>query len=697
MEVEKNVAKEQTKVVGQAAVGQAAAPPPAGTGASTSSVNDSADNTDQQRRDILLAELAALGFPQPTVAPAAPLGLDCQLSQERASEVTVKAAHDAQVKDNEAVILQLRQNIAAREQKIAEDAATEAQAGAATQSAAAHTATDAVAATASALVNTLPQVITAQAVTTTDDTPMLDQSLTPAGIDLATSAAPTVTTQPNLQSPQAQVPESASLAQDADTANAAALVLASSQAAADLLATTASANATAAAALEAAAELSHTTAPATAITHTAGLPVVPTLDPAALTAALQAAADHAGVSKPAAPLSQVAAALLRAQARHAVAVTVATAAPSRLTNIPRVSRTEADALVKACLITVQWTKPPAGIPTPWATQAIINILWQRGDPETSELPVPTRAVEVRKGGNSDDNVWINIHFILNILLPYAKEAGTEITEITSPFRMNEHNLLGTIMSNGLRYYFPTVKGRDDVFILWEAALDKGLTIADFEPVPVLIEPERSYVRSLRSTASTLWRNELGIPPNLHYPWSSSSPHHPPLPCISRRQAYTSLVPSDLTRSNLFVPTLWLKTHPTLPRSTSLLRLRCQGSPLPTHHHDSLSHPYLSYVDRRCPHYPLSPGDETHTFLSCPVLQPHFLTHFTSLDSLLCAHGLHVHLHTLTPRQRLSLILSSDPFPLLSDKPRTSWMRHITPLSVVFALDVHLVFPPLTPV
>ncbi len=94
-----------------------------------------------------------------------------------------------------------------------------------------------------------------------------------------------------------------------------------------------------------------------------------------------------------------------------------------------------------------------------------------------------------------------------------------------------------------------------------------------------------------------------------------------------------------------------------------------------------SHPYLSYVDRRCPHCPLSPGDETHTFLSCPVLQPHFLTHFTSLDSLLCAHGLHDHLHTLTPRQRLSLILSSDPFPLLSGKPRTSWMRHITPLSV----------------
>ena len=97
---------------------------------------------------------------------------------------------------------------------------------------------------------------------------------------------------------------------------------------------------------------------------------------------------------------------------------------------------------------------------------------------------------------------INIHFILNILLPYAKEAGTEITQITSPFRMNEHNLLGAIMPNGLRYYFPTVKGRNDVFVLWETALDSGLTIADFEPVPVLLDGPEYRVHMMDDILTT---------------------------------------------------------------------------------------------------------------------------------------------------------------------------------------------------
>ncbi len=58
----------------------------------------------------------------------------------------------------------LRQGIAAREQKNAEDAAAAALARAAAQSAAAHIAAAAAAATAAALANTLPQVITAQTV-----------------------------------------------------------------------------------------------------------------------------------------------------------------------------------------------------------------------------------------------------------------------------------------------------------------------------------------------------------------------------------------------------------------------------------------------------------------------------------------------------------------------------------------------------
>jgi hypothetical protein len=113
------------------------------------------------------------------------------------------------------------------------------------------------------------------------------------------------------------------------------------------------------------------------------------------------------------------------------------------------------------------------------------------------------------------------------------------------------------------------------------------------------------------------------------------------------------------------------TPPSLtPRPFFASVVRSQDSPLRTHHHDSPSPPYLSYLDRHCPHYPLSPGDETHTFLSCPILQPHFVHHFVSLDSLLIVHGLYTHLTTLTPRQRLSLLFSSDPFPLLSGKSRT---------------------------
>jgi hypothetical protein len=45
---------------------------------------------------------------------------------------------------------------------------------------------------------------------------------------------------------------------------------------------------------------------------------------------------------------------------------------------------------------------------------------------------------------------------------------------------------------------------------------------------------------------------------------------------------------------------------------------------------SSSTPYLPYPDRHRPHCPLSPGDETHTFLSCPVFQPHLVKHKASL-------------------------------------------------------------------
>jgi hypothetical protein len=54
-------------------------------------------------------------------------------------------------------------------------------------------------------------------------------------------------------------------------------------------------------------------------------------------------------------------------------------------------------------------------------------------PETSEFPIPTRTLEIRKGGDPCDNVCNNFHTFLDIFLPCADEGGTEITEITSPF------------------------------------------------------------------------------------------------------------------------------------------------------------------------------------------------------------------------------------------------------------------------
>jgi hypothetical protein len=113
-------------------------------------------------------------------------------------------------------------------------------------------------------------------------------------------------------------------------------------------------------------------------------------------------------------------------------------------------------------------------------------LWRRGGPEDSEDP-PARAIQVRKGGTKEDQAYIHAAFILDILSPLAAQAKTEITQIKSAFRMNETNLLGSAMPNSLNWYFATVKGRNDVFDLWQAALDSGLTIGDFDEVPVLLD------------------------------------------------------------------------------------------------------------------------------------------------------------------------------------------------------------------
>jgi len=180
---------------------------------------------------------------------------------------------------------------------------------------------------------------------------------------------------------------------------------------------------------------------------------------------MQTAVAQASVTQPPGTLSITAAVLLRAQARNAV-IPLATVTPTRFPVIPRLGKTEDNNLLKVRLLTTQWTRPPAGLPTPWDTQLTINSLWIRDDPEISGFPVPTRVLEVRKGDTTEDHKWVNVDFLLTILLPYVETVGTEITMITSPFRMNEDRLLGPIMTNGLRYYFPTVKDRDDVNALW---------------------------------------------------------------------------------------------------------------------------------------------------------------------------------------------------------------------------------------
>jgi len=172
--------------------------------------------------------------------------------------------------------------------------------------------------------------------------------------------------------------------------------------------------------------------------------------------------------------------MLRAQLRKEAAAP--SAAPDRIP-IPRLAprADKADRLSSA-----KWLMPPANAETPWLSQGTLAELWRRGGPEDSD-DQPKRAIQVRKGGTAEDSAYINAAFILDILSPMAAQANTEITQLKTPYRMNEINLLGSAMPNSMNWYFATVQGRDDVFDLWKAALDNGLTIGDFDEVPVLLD------------------------------------------------------------------------------------------------------------------------------------------------------------------------------------------------------------------
>jgi len=82
-----------------------------------------------------------------------------------------------------------------------------------------------------------------------------------------------------------------------------------------------------------------------------------------------------------------------------------------------------------------------------------------------------------------------------------------------------------------------------------------------------------------------------------------------LPCLGRHQSYASLVPSDSFDT------------------TSILRLIGSRSTPP---HRTLFLSCFSDAMAAYPHCAPTPGDETLTFLSFPVLQPHFDKHFATV-------------------------------------------------------------------
>ena len=427
----------------------------------SASINVSAAplTTDQLIRASLLAQLAALPPDLTTPPPhrVALLQLDWTLGHARATN----DSHTVKMKAQDALILQIKQTIADHlQQKVDANAA----AALATATAQALAGPDAARILATIPLTGAAQTIVAQAFAT--------QAATAAQVP-----PPAYTSHAH----DAQAPQLVALVQHGPAPpttpslfpTAAGLTTAQ---AADAQAAPAEAVATQALAVQAA------------------MPPAATTEATTAHVAPQVATDHTT-----APLTVAAAAVLRAQ----VCIALDTAPPCALPTIPRLRPATvepANSLLKARLLTSQWTQTPGGLSPPWSTQDTINLLWSRGGPETSD-DAPTRCIEIRTGGTPDDHKWINVHLILSILLTYATAAGTEIAMITSPFRMNDDKLLGPRMPN-LRFYFPTPKGRDDVMNLWSADLDAGLTIQDLEPVPVLLDGSDYRVHMLGNVLTT---------------------------------------------------------------------------------------------------------------------------------------------------------------------------------------------------
>ena len=159
--------------------------------------------------------------------------------------------------------------------------------------------------------------------------------------------------------------------------------------------------------------------------------------------------------------------------------------------------------------------------------------------------------------------------------------------------------------------------------------------------------QRAYARSLRPTVSDLWRQRI---------------LHP--------------APASL---KLYRPALYLRLLPKFA-SIPLLRLRCQGSALPTHQ-------FLSPTTRR--HVPYLPphtlGDELHMILACPPRAPQFHPVISVLSHLLVDHALSRAAFNKSSLQESSGFGPSAPSLRPSDQDRAQWIRELAPLAASFAI------------
>jgi hypothetical protein len=117
-----------------------------------------------------------------------------------------------------------------------------------------------------------------------------------------------------------------------------------------------------------------------------------------------------------------------------------------------------------------------------------------------------------------------------------------------------------------------------------------------------------------------------------------------------------------------------------------LWLRSQGKPLPTHRHLSPSYQHIPYATRTCPFCSNHVGDEIHVLTYCPEGTPTLLPHIHRFRYLAWYHELD--LSDISLHRQISLLLASDPFPLLRGATRVAWIRDITPVSTAISVSLN---------